>query len=87
MTAVTVTLVSKKSDRESVWVVKSAGRPIGLLTKFRNTRLDTHPIKAYAGVGFDARFLAAYYPEYNDAHPSEKVGGRTEAIAAIVQAA
>jgi len=74
----TLTTVSKKNARETVQLVTDAdGREIGLLTKYRDTRTEWHPWKAFAGIGMSSRFLAAYYP-------SE--GGKDAALAAVVAA-
>jgi hypothetical protein len=39
----------------------SAGDIVGLVEKFKNTRTDKHPWKAYLGFGMDAKFLGAFY--------------------------
>lgn len=43
------------------FVVIRDGREIGTLEKYKNTRTDTHPWKAFAPVGVNAQFLGAFY--------------------------
>ena len=49
------------SGRAAVFVVKLDGREIGLLEKYRDTRSDKQPWKAFAGIGVAARYLGAWY--------------------------
>lgn len=75
---ITVEQVEKaKGKSPALYLVKdSAGVVLGMLEKYRNTRTDTHPWKAYRGVGRDANFIGAYYPAD---------GGKKAALAAVVQ--
>ena len=60
---------------ESLEVVLVEGRESGFLTKYNNTRSDTHPYKAFSGVGRNATYLGAFY------------NGKAAAIEAVVTAA
>lgn len=46
---------------ERLWAVSLGGKEIGFITKFRNTRTDTHPWKCYLGKGETAQFLGVAY--------------------------
>jgi hypothetical protein len=52
------------------------GKEAGLITKYRNTRTEQHPWKAWLGVGESCRHHAAYYPAG---------GGREAALNAVVR--
>ena len=43
------------------FVVVRDGREIGTLEKYKNTRYEEHPWKAFAPVGVEAKFLGAFY--------------------------
>lgn len=49
------------TKHEGLWVVLVEGREVGFLTRFANSRTETHPWKAFAGIGPEARFLGAFY--------------------------
>lgn len=83
---VTTKKVSKPHQHEQVWVVAADGREIGLLVKIRDTRVDTHPYKAYLGIGAGSKLLGFYWTGPVPGHPEEKTGGRQAAIQAIVAA-
>jgi len=34
---------------------------IGVLTKYRNTQFETHPYKAYRGIGNASTYLGSFY--------------------------
>ena len=61
----------KRLSSESQYVVVNAqtGREIGLVTKIRDTRTDTHPWKAFASVPVrpDTPFDCFYRDEHEDA--------------------
>lgn len=48
---------------------------VGLLMKYRNTRTEKHPWKAFTGVGENVTFIGAFYPGVRD-------GGKLGAMAA-----
>ena len=73
-----VTTPTQKRSGLTVTLVKSDGNPIGLLEKYRNTRTDKHPWKAFKGIGKECTFLKSFYPEE---------GGKDAAILAIVHEA
>lgn len=50
-----------RGSRESVFVVSVDGQDIGLVTKFRDTRTEKHPWKAYLGIGERAVYLGAHF--------------------------
>ncbi len=68
-------VVNRKYD---TYLVKVDGEIIGLLEKWKNTRTDKHPWKAFKGHGAACTFLKAFYPEE---------GGKDAAILAVVHAA
>ncbi len=45
----------------AIYLVRVNGSVVGMLEKWRNTKTDTHPWKAFAGYGFDSKFVGAYY--------------------------
>ncbi len=46
----------------TVWhYQRSRNVPIGMLEKYRNNRSETHPWKAFAGIGMKARYIGAFY--------------------------
>ena len=65
------------SGSPAMFVVKLDGAEIGLLEKYRDTRTDKHPWKAFAGIGHAARFLGAWY---------EGAAGRIRARNAVLEA-
>ncbi len=46
---------------DSMKAVVVDGREIGFITKYRNTKFETHPWKAYLGKGETSRHLEATY--------------------------
>lgn len=60
----------------AVYLVRRAhsGAVVGMLEKFRDTRTDTHPWKAFAGYGEGRKFIGPFYKED---------GGKEAAIAAV----
>lgn len=85
----TITLEQiKKPTTQSagLWLVKRNSNKaiIGMLEKYRNTRTDTHPWKAFKGCGPTAHYLGAFYdtgsvPDDGDT----QYGGKQAAIDAI----
>lgn len=73
----TVKVREAKGRESALYVVTDGGREVGLLEKYRNTRTDSHPWKAFAGIGVGSRFIGAFYPED---------GGRDAALAAVAGA-
>lgn len=55
--------VQKKPNygQEQLFVVSVGSKEIGFVTKFKNTKTDKHPWKAFVGIGVSAKFLGAYY--------------------------
>lgn len=53
----------KVRGRANVQLVRRNGVAIGYIEKLPNTRTEAHPWKAFVGVGMDARFIQAFYPE------------------------
>jgi predicted Zn-ribbon and HTH transcriptional regulator len=74
-------LVPKKAvdSKEIMYLVKKNGtdEPIGFITKFKDTRTDTNPWKAYVDIGVNSKFIDSYYSEE---------GGKEAAIKAIFDA-
>ena len=58
-----------------LWVVSNEGEEVGFVTKCRRTRGESHPWKAFRGIGFAAEFLGSFYP---------REGGKHAAILAVV---
>jgi hypothetical protein len=72
---VPTTVVNRKWKQ---YTVKVGDTIIGLLEKWKNTRTEKHPWKAFKGVGKACTFLKSFYPEE---------GGKDAAILAVVHAA
>lgn len=69
-----------RGSSPSVYLVRLDGRVVGLLEKFRNTRQDTHPWKAFGPRNGSTQnlLLGVFYQED---------GGRKAALEAIIRAA
>jgi hypothetical protein len=68
-----------RAGTAGMWLVKDDnGNILGLLEKYNDTRTDKHPWKAFSGHGATCEYLRAFYAEE---------GGKTAAIAAVVEAA
>lgn len=75
MAAVLEQVRPMKGKQEGLWLVKNEdGRVLGFLTRFRDTRTETHPWKAFRGIGATAVYLGAFY---------RAEGGQAAAIAAV----
>jgi hypothetical protein len=59
------------------YLIVTDGEDLGLLEKFRNTRADIHPWKAFHGIGGACRYLGAFYG----------IAGRIQARNAVLIAA
>lgn len=59
----------------SLYLIRVNGRAVGLLEKYPNTRTETHPWKAFLGVGLKADYQGAFYAED---------GGKKAALDAIL---
>lgn len=57
-------------------VMRPGGAIVGMLEKYKNTRTEIHPWKAFLGVGGGQTFLGAFYAD---------AGGKRAAIAAIAE--
>jgi len=54
--------ISKANDVCHVYLVRNEnGLIIGMLEKYRNTRTETHPWKAFQSFGAQREFLGAFY--------------------------
>lgn len=59
----------RDKGREFMYAVVPAGEDpspenaVGVLTKFKDTRTEKHPWKAFVGVGERIRHIGAFYPE------------------------
>lgn len=73
---VTEQVIKSVNGCAALWLVKEDGKVIGMLEKYPNNRQETHPFKAFSGVGFKSRFIEAFYG------PT----GREDAIKAIQNA-
>ncbi len=67
----------KDSKAPAQYVVLANGLAVGLLEKYRDTRTDKHPWKAFRGVGHKCQFLQAFYPQD---------GGKGAAVARVLDA-
>jgi hypothetical protein len=53
---------SKATGHPDVYIVRNEnGLIIGMLEKYRNTRTETHPWKAFQSFGAQREFLGAFY--------------------------
>jgi hypothetical protein len=78
MGRLTIELREKATGKGSaLWLVHEDGKIVGMLEKYRDTRTETHPWKAFSGYGLTALYLGAFY---------QKDGGKKSAIEAIVNA-
>lgn len=50
-----------RGARSAMFVVSLDGVELGLLEKYRDTRTDTHPWKAFVGIGAACEFIDAWY--------------------------
>ena len=73
---VTEQVIKSVNGCAALWLVKEDGKVIGMLEKYPDTKEETHPFKAFSGVGFKSKFLSAYYGRT----------GREDAIRAIQNA-
>jgi len=64
----------KMGGVDFAFVVVRDGEEIGFITKYRDTRTETHPWKAYVGIGHHSTYLGAAYGS----------DGKAKAIKAIV---
>jgi hypothetical protein len=53
----------------AVYLAKCEDKVVGMLEKYKNTRTDTHPWKAYKGSGAERVYLGVFYGKtgYKDA--------------------
>ena len=66
---------SAKQAESELWVVSRDGEAVGFVTKCARTRGESHPWKAFRGIGFAADYLGSFYP---------REGGKNAAILAVV---
>jgi hypothetical protein len=73
---ITVKQVKKAAgrNRPALYLVFRGADVIGMLEKYRDTRSERHPWKAFWGTGEKVSYLGAFYPED---------GGRAAALARI----
>ena len=67
-------LISRTGENPERWVVRRNGNDIGLLEKYKDTKDETHPWKAFRGIGMACRYEGAFYGK----------DGREQAKAAVV---
>ena len=83
----TIEKTTMPGDREQFYLVKAGGMLIGFLSKFKNTRTETHPWKAFGmkwnpglhgtqGFIVDGSQFATFY---------EEEGGKKAAIEKVMQ--
>lgn len=65
-----------------VYLLKCNGTVIGTLEKYRDTRTEHHPWKAFLGTGWDREYLGGFY-EPRTGWPSQPGGGKKAAIEAV----
>jgi hypothetical protein len=78
--------VGNKDVPDRYLVVNRKDIVIGLLEKYRSTRTDTHPWKAYQIINGHAKFIGSYYEDglvFNDG--KIKFGGLKAAVEAITR--
>jgi hypothetical protein len=81
--------VDKATTKKSgLWLVKRGETILGLLEKYKDTKSEYHPWKAFSGHGLTARFLGSFYePRFAwDVLPDMNMSGKNGAIDAIVKA-
>lgn len=52
-----------KNSIEGLEVVILNGREVGFVTKFRDTRTDHNPYKAFVGIGEKAQYLGSFWTD------------------------
>ena len=67
--------LERKDDSGELWVVSRGGAEVGFVTKCARRKGESHPWKAFRGIGFAAEFLGSFYP---------REGGKNAAVLAIV---
>jgi len=95
MAAVSIKKIPRPASKEMLWAVEKGGKEIGFITKFKKTKTELDPYKAYVGKGLTAKFLGAFYDEQEGKkwnptwkpESDEKLGGMKAAIHAIEMAA
>lgn len=65
-----------------VYLLYEGEEIVGMLEKFRDTRTEHHPWKAFLGWGMSRRYLGAFYAE-RAGWPAQPGGGRPAALAAV----
>lgn len=82
----TIEQIRKPTTKSTgLWLVKVDGRIVGMLERFKNSRTDTHPWKAFKGHGFDAKYLGAFYVDGEVPDDGDiQFGGKDAAIRAIL---
>lgn len=63
------------ATQDALLVVIVNGREVGFLTKGKNNATDTHPWKAFRGIGMAAEYRGSFYT---------REGGKKAALRAIV---
>lgn len=51
------------SQLSAQYVVLENGEEIGLIEKYRDNKSETHPWKAFRGIGMGCQFIGSFYPE------------------------
>lgn len=53
--------VSRPGSKDTWFLVKRAGRILGMITKFKPCAGEIHPWKAFLGIGEGQKFLGVHY--------------------------
>lgn len=64
----TLTKIKDNNKNRSRWLVCDAsGNEVGLIEKFKNTRCNTFPYRAYKGIGFACTYVGCSFTSRNEA--------------------
>ena len=82
---------SIKGSKETLTLVKYGEDVIGFVTKFKDTKYDTNPHKAYLGTGEKVQALGHYWKslrglEFAGDDKFTRLGGKAEAVQAVCSA-
>jgi hypothetical protein len=88
-TKVKVEALTSRAGRPMVYLVKRGNEVVGMLEKYRDTRNECHPLKAFRGTGYERQNVGHFYDDRARAsvsvrfQPNYNFGGRPAALRAI----
>jgi hypothetical protein len=74
-----------QANTASLWLVRMNGNIVGMLERFKGTRTEVHPWKAYRGYGPSAKYIGGFYEDGSVRDDGMTLfGGKAAAIDAII---